>query len=190
MIKRLKKIINVIRRKYIQSLMYLSSKLYMNKYVSFLREQGMDISGMPNYISNDVHFDGKNYSIIHLGDGCTISREVLFLTHDYSAHTVFSGLRDSISEESRYILDERDKKDKLLDLRGIYIGDHTFVGARSLLMPGTHIGNNCIVGGGTVAKGFFEDNTIIFGNPAKAYGISTNEWIENKAKKLMENEIK
>ena len=57
-------------------------------------------------------------------------------------------------------------------------------------MPGTHIGNNCIVGGGTVAKGYFDDNTIIFGNPAKAYRLSTTEWIEKKAKKLMEDVIK
>ena len=45
---------------------------------------------MPRYIYNDVHFDSIDYSIIHIGNGCTISREVLFLTHDYSMHTVYS----------------------------------------------------------------------------------------------------
>jgi len=50
-------------------------------------------------------------------------------------------------------------------------------------MPVTHIGNNCIVCWGSVVKGYFNDNTIIFSNPAKGYHLSTDEWL----KKVMED---
>ena len=148
MIKKLKKIALVIQRKIIQYSMYVDTGVYMRQYVKFLKKNGMDIKGIPNYISNDVHFDGKDYSIIHLGDGCTISKKVHFLTHDYSMHTVLQGLEVQLSVNARKTLEDRDAKDKLLDLRGIHVGDHTFIGAQALLLPGTHLGNNCIVGGG------------------------------------------
>lgn len=186
MLKKVKKIKSVIQRKLIQNLMYVNTNLYMRRYVNFLKKKGMDIKGMPNYISNDVHFDGKDYSIIHLGDGCTISREVHFLTHDYSMHTVLQGMETQFSEEARKTLEVGDAQNKLLDLRGIYIGDHSFIGARALLLPGTYIGDNCIVGGGAVVKGHFKDNTILFGNPAVAYQLSTDKWLEMKAKIMME----
>lgn len=184
MIKKLKKIVLVIQRKVIQYSMYVDTGLYMRQYVNFLKKKGMDIKGMPNYISNDVHFDGKDYSIIHLGDGCTISREVHFLTHDYSMHTVLQGLEAQLSVNARKTLENRDVKNKLLDLRGIHIGDHTFIGARALLLPGTHLGNNCIVGGGAVVKGYYGDNIILIGNPATIYHLSTSEWLERNANRI------
>ena len=45
---------------------------------------------MPRYIYNDTSFDPKDYSIIHIGKVCTISREVMLLTHDCSMHTVYN----------------------------------------------------------------------------------------------------
>ncbi len=187
---RIKKVFTVVQRKIIQLSMYINTGTYMHKYVAFLKKQGMDISGMPNYISNDVHFDGKDYSIIHLGDGCTISREVHFLTHDYSMHTVLQGLETQLSENARKTLEAADARDKILDLRGIHVGDHTFIGARAQLLPGTHLGNNCIVGGGTVVKGYYGDNTILIGNPATVYHLSTVEWLERNANRIQEGEKK
>lgn len=90
--KRIKKIAKTLNGIMIRKSLYISStEKYMKKYVSYLRKYGMDIPNMPNYICNDVHFDGKDYSIIHLGKNCTISTGVYFLTHDYSMHTVYGG---------------------------------------------------------------------------------------------------
>ena len=35
-------------------------------------------------------------------------------------------------------------------------------------LPNTTIGNNCIIGAGSVVRGRFPDNTVIVGNPAEA----------------------
>lgn len=47
------------------------------------------------------------------------------------------------------------------------IGEKTFIGAGSILRNNIIIGNNCVVGMGSVVTKNFDDNSFIFGNPAK-----------------------
>ena len=49
----------------------------------------------------------------------------------------------------------------------IEIGDDCFIGMNSIILKGTKLGNNVIVGAGSVVHGIFPDNCIIAGNPAK-----------------------
>jgi len=185
-VRRAKKIITVLQRIMIQKSIFLvGTRKYMNRYVPYLRKHGMDIPEMPNYISNDVHFDGKDYSIIHLGKNCTISTGVHFLTHDYSMHTVFAEGNSGMNLENPEFLKEWDKKDQMLILKGIHIGDNAFVGAKALLLPGTYIGDNSIVGAGAVVKGSYPAESIIVGNPAKVIG-KTSDLLNKKAKKALE----
>ena len=47
------------------------------------------------------------------------------------------------------------------------IGNDCFIGMNSIILKGTTLGNNVIVGAGSVVHGHFPDNVIIAGNPAK-----------------------
>ncbi len=50
----------------------------------------------------------------------------------------------------------------------IVIGNHVWIGQGARITKNARIGNNCIIGGGTVAcKDYKEDNVIIAGNPGK-----------------------
>lgn len=49
----------------------------------------------------------------------------------------------------------------------IVIGNDCFVGMNSIILKGTTLGNNVIVGAGSVVHGKFPDNVIIAGNPAR-----------------------
>lgn len=149
----------------------ISTPHYMKKCIKYLQKCGVNIFGVPNYISPDVYFDGHDYSKITLMDGCVLSKEVFLLTHDYSIARGVEALHGK----------DWDKRKTPHFLKEIYVGENSFIGARSMLLPGTHIGKNCIVGAGSVVKGNIPDNSIVVGNPAKVIA-KTDEW----ARKHME----
>lgn len=60
----------------------------------------------------------------------------------------------------------RELKDKIRH-RPIVIGEGCFIGANSIILKGTILGKNVVVGAGSVVSGTFPDNVIIAGNPAK-----------------------
>lgn len=49
----------------------------------------------------------------------------------------------------------------------IYIGDNVFIGGRAIILKGVSIGENSIVGAGSVVSSNIESNSIYAGNPAK-----------------------
>lgn len=49
----------------------------------------------------------------------------------------------------------------------VIIGSNVWIGYGAVILPGTHIGDGCIVGAGAVVKGTFECCSVIVGNPAK-----------------------
>ncbi|MEE0944422.1 MAG: acyltransferase [Clostridia bacterium] len=156
-----------------KALNYFFQKKYIKLYVNYLKFLGVHINGEPAYISSDVYFDGHDYSKITINDSVVLSREVMLLTHDYSiARGIqkFGGIDVDIKTNTPYFLNE------------IYIGENSFIGARASLLPGTHIGDNCIIGAGAVVKGNIPDDSIVVGNPAKIVG-STQEWTKRHIEK-------
>jgi sugar O-acyltransferase (sialic acid O-acetyltransferase NeuD family) len=49
----------------------------------------------------------------------------------------------------------------------VTIGEYTMVGIGANFKPGVHIGKNCIIGTGSIVTKSFDDNSIIYGFPAK-----------------------
>ena len=140
----------------------------MRYSVWYYRRLGIKIEGAITYICPDVYFDSADYSAITIQTGVTISREVLLLVHDYSVHTamVNVGWNAPKGKTAHFI-------------KPIKVGKDSFVGARATLLPGTEIGENCIIGTGSVVKGKIPDNSIVIGNPARVIG-NTKDWARKK----------
>ncbi len=135
----------------IKKIVYLNVNWYMSLYVKSLKKKGVNINGKPKFIAKDVYFDGSDYSKIKLGDVVVISRGVTFLTHDYSITT---GL--------------------------IALGEELFTrGEEKYFSKQTTIGDNCIIGAGSVVRGEVPNNSIVLGNPAKIIS-KTTDWAEKK----------
>ena len=122
-----------------------------NEYiVNKLRNSGISIGKGTHIFSNIV--TSEPY-LISIGDGCTISTDVSFVTHDASVG-VFLG---------------RDNKS---DLCGkITIGNNCFIGNNSIILYGVTIPDRTLVAAGSVVtKSILEPGCIIGGNPAKIIG--------------------
>lgn len=63
--------------------------------------------------------------------------------------------------------DRRLRVSETVGCKPIKIGKNVFIGMNSLILKGTVLGDNCVVGAGSVVSGTFEPNCIIAGNPAR-----------------------
>ena len=113
----------------------------------YWRKQGIKIG--KDCLINNVIFSTEPY-LIEIGNHVAIAAGTSFITHD-GAMWCF---RDELKNGDIF--------------GGIKIGDNVFVGINCTILPNTNIGNNCIVGAGSVVRGDFPDNSVIIGNPAKA----------------------
>jgi len=134
------KIFKVLQRKILEQ---ASSKTR----IKYLRKQGVKIGQDCRIYS--MAFSTEPF-LIEIGDNVAISAGTEFITHDGSV-VIF-------------------KKDKEIDgqvFGKIKIGNSVFFGINCLILYNTTIGNNCVIGAGSVVRGHFPDDSVIFGNPAR-----------------------
>jgi len=137
-----------------------------NTYLYFLERWGATFEGRPSYISSKCDIDGTDYSLLTIGEGVTISSYVRVLTHDWSPHTMGKAMGVYTDKPLGHI-------------KPISIGDFSFIGTGSIVMPGTSIGKGCVIGAGTVARGTIPDYSLVIGSPAKVIG-DTRDYMSRK----------
>lgn len=135
----------------------VDKKRYLKMYPKYLKWLGIKIDDKNvegTWISPRTFFDSSKYDYIEIGNQVTISFEVSILVHDFSIVHAARGLG---------------KKTRSIIYKKVKIGDNVFIGAKTTILPGSVIGNNCIVGG-TVVHGNLEENSIYAGNPCRKIG--------------------
>ena len=145
---------------------------YMKHYTHYLQKCGMDIADYNEhgYIHPNVWFDSsERYSLIKIGNAVTISKDCILLTHDYSIRNAINAFEENL-ENKKYRF-----------LKPIEIGNNVFIGARTIILPGTFIGDNCIIGAGSVVKGNIPAMTIWGGAPARELGSTEAFYKRHKA---------
>lgn len=106
-------------------------------------------------IEDDVRMSGVTiYSreFIRIGKHTSIGGNVKIMDHDFHP----------IDPNERLKHPNSGMKTKPID-----IGENVFIGCNCIILKGSKIGNNCVVGAGAVVAGVFEDNCVIAGNPAR-----------------------
>lgn len=107
------------------------------------------INGFENgKIYGEVNW-GTEPWLITIGRNCHITKGVSFITHD-GGTLLF-----------------RDKVPDLEITKPIFIGDNVYVGVNSMILPGVRIGNNCIIGAGSIVSRDIPDNSVAAGVPAR-----------------------
>ena len=104
--------------------------------------------------------------LIEIGDNVVFAPQVYLLAHDTSTKKSIEYTR----------------------VGKIKIGNNCFIGARVLIMPGVHIGDNTIIGAGSILVKSIPENVVAAGNPAKI--ICTIAEYETKIKSNFESSPK
>ena len=139
-------ITSIIRR------IVLPNKYSSEAYIHFLRSKGITIGdGCIIYSPNTTSIDVQRPHMLCIGNYVKITAGVHIICHDYS----------------RSVLMNMPGYENVGEASSTSIGDNVFIGVHSIILMGSHIGNNSIVGAGAVVSGHFEDNSVIAGNPAK-----------------------
>lgn len=106
--------------------------------------KSVDLVSIPNF--------GSEPYLISIGDNTTISFDCAFVTHD-AATRVIRNLPDG---------------DRKTGLYGpIVVGKNCFIGCRTTILANVHIGDNSIIGAGSLVNRDIPANVVAAGNPCK-----------------------
>ena len=133
-------------------------------------DEGMKI-GKNLQVLSGVSFDSEPY-LIEIGDDVTISHDVLFFNHD-------GGTR---------VFRKQEKYKNIICYGKIVIGNNVFIGC--IILPGVKIGNNVVIGAGSVVTKNLPSDGVYAGCPAR-FIESISEYSEkylNKTKQYNREE--
>jgi len=131
--------------------MLFISRLIDKLYVRICVYRGLTI-GKDVYCGRNVRFDSRACSLISIGDNSTLSNDVYILAHDASTKLHLGCTK----------------------VAKVSIGKRTFLGARSIVLPGVSIGDNVIIGAGSIVTSSIPDNVVAMGAPARIVSTLDN----------------
>lgn len=108
----------------------------------FARQKGAKIG---ENCSIRTKYFGTEPWLIEIGNNVTLAADVKLITHD--------GSGSLFGRRFRY--------------RKIIIGNNVFIGMNSIVLLGVEIGDNVVVGAGSVLTKSIPSNSVVAGNPAK-----------------------
>lgn len=120
-------------------------KAGMERRINYLRKLGVKIGQNCRIYAMD--FSTEPY-LIEMGNHVAISPGTKFITHHGATWCFQEELKGGIFGK-------------------IKIGNNVFIGIDCLILLNTEIGDNSIIGAGSVVRGKFPDNSVIVGNPAQ-----------------------
>lgn len=115
------------------------------------------------FVGNNLHYD-KDDLTIRVSFAVSGSLYIQSLNGIYIGKNVLiaPGVK-VVSANHSLDVDRRAQK-----INPIKIGDNVWIGANAIILPGTEIGNGCVVAAGAVlTKSYSGENLVIAGNPAR-----------------------
>lgn len=121
-------------------------KRTVNGEISTHRLEKMGLSvGKKFHRGSGCFIDPSHCFLITIGDDVTMSINVTVLAHDSSTEKLIGYTK--ISQ--------------------VVIGNHVFIGAGSIILPGVHIGDGAVIAAGSVVTHDVPAGVLVGGNPAK-----------------------
>ncbi len=123
--------------------------IYKKAYVEICISRGMKVGKGVIFIEAPA-FGSEPY-LIEIGNHTKITAGCTFINHD----------------GAMYVIRSMEKYADARNFGRIKIGENCFVGNNCTFLPGAKMGNNCVLGTGSVLNSAMPDNSVYAGVPAK-----------------------
>lgn len=146
----------------------IGNRRFSKIYCKLLHKCGVDIAPFDacGFISPTVEFDKYSFNKIHIGQNVYLTHDVILLVHDQSAVTAWNSQNREPNSGSLY------------KSKDIWIGNNVFIGMRSIILPGTVIEDNVVIGAGSVVTGHIKGSRVyVTPKPMELEGIK--EYYQN-----------
>lgn len=119
-------------------------------FAGHLRSKGVEVGeGCYFFDARTINVDLQRPHMLRFGNYVKVTGYVHILCHDYSRSVVLQA------------------GGHFGEARETIIGDNVFIGTHAIVLMGSHIGANSVIGAGTVVSGTWPEEPVIAGNPAR-----------------------
>ena len=130
---------------------YIYARTSSNKYANFLRAKGCRI-GKNIWWGRikTIEIDYSRPLLVDIGDDCRINTGFTLMTHDASSNVFRVKYHDFVPSSGL-----------------VKIGNNVYFGRHCTVLKGVNIGDNCIIGYGSLVTKDIPANSVAAGRPAK-----------------------
>lgn len=133
---------NFIRIIYGNRFLFGRKLTFRNGFIVYIAKSGKLTIGDNCFFNNNCSINVLNK--IQIGSFCIFGENVKIYDHNHSFfHKDIPIKKQEMKAES------------------VTIGDNVWVGTNVVILAGSKIGNNCVIGAGNVINGIIEDNTLV-----------------------------
>lgn len=120
-------------------------------------------------IGDNVHIVA--YNNVRIGNNVLMASKIFISDTN---HGVYKNLRENTQDSPL-----SKPNDRQLIFNPTYIGNNVWIGENVVILPGSKIGDGCIIGANAVVSGVIEKHSIAVGSPAKVVKLwneNTKQW--------------
>ena len=138
-------------------------KLTSEEYLNDIRKKGVSVGG-GTYVhdTNDVLIDVSHPELLTIGENVFIHKGAIILTHDWTGWCIVNTHNEFIPSHNR-----------------VSIGNNVWMGMRVMILKGVTIGDNVIIGAGSVVTKSIPSNSVAVGVPARVI-CSYQDYVERR----------
>ena len=120
-------------------------------YINYLRKKGIEIG--ENVVFRDrktTRIDCTRPALVTIGNNVDINHNFQILTHDWGSRVLRGKYHDFINSSGE-----------------VRIGNNIYFGTDVIILKGVTIGDNCIIGAGSIVNRSIPANSVATGNPCR-----------------------
>lgn len=140
-----------------------------DRMIEYLRKQGISIGSDCVFRSpSSIRIDLTRPSLISIGDNVDINKNFQIMTHDFASGVFRVVYSDFLNSSGK-----------------VTIGDNIYFGTDVIVLKGVSIGDNCVIGAGSVINRDIPGNSVAAGVPCKVL-CTLDEYYQKRKQQCLE----